>query len=455
MAVTILIVEDKRETAEDLRRFLAADFDCRIASNADEAVAAATQGEIAAALVDLDLGAGRSGFDVIRDLRRIDPRTAILVVTEDETEEALERAGELGVEDYLCKSLGADALRRAIRQALVLRRVLHRAERAEAPGARDAILVADSAAMRATLAEARRAALHKLSVLVTGGVGAGKYVVARFIHEQSRLGRPFEVLHCGTLDTSVVDDQLFGHEPGAFTGATARALGGFERAEDGTLVLDDVDCLPPEKQAKLLEPLERKVIRRLGGTREIATRCRVIATSNKDLDALVAKGLLLPDLLDRLRGASPVQVPDLSERTADVPALVRRFATEAARENAVRECFITEEFLRVVGTRAWKSVRHLRNAIAYAVAVSGGGELGPESLPATPATGAVAGGSDGADAMGVFQGSLHEILDRTRATAVHCALAAAGGDKRAAAVSLGITPQGLNRILRETGSELH
>lgn len=450
MSATILIVEDERETSEDLKRFLAADFDCRIARTVDEAVAAATQGEIAAALVDLHLGAG-SGFDVIRELRRIDPRTAILVVTGDETEEALERAGELGVEDYLRKSAGSEALRRAIRQALVLRRVRHRVERAEAPGARDAVLVAESAAMRATLDEARRAALHTLPVLISGGVGAGKYAVARFIHEHSRLGRPFEVLHCGTLDTSVVDDQLFGHEPGAFTGATGRAMGGFERAEDGTLVLDDVDCLPPEKQAKLLEPLERKVIRRLGGTREIATRCRVIATSNKNLDALVAKGLLLPDLLDRLRGASPVRVPDLSERAADVPGLVRRFAAEAARENSVRECSVTEGFLHEVGKRAWKSVRHLRNAIAYAVAVSGGGPLGPESLPATAAPEHGSGGTDTKDAV---QGSLQEILDRTRLAAVRRALAAEDGDKRAAAASLGITPQGLNRILREAGSEL-
>ena len=94
------------------------------------------------------------------------------------------------------------------------------------------------------------------------------------------------------------------------------------------------------------------------------------------------RGLLLPDLLDRLRGASPVRVPDLSERAADVPGLVRRFAAEAARENSVRECVVTEEFLQEVGKRAWKSVRHLRNAVAYAVAVSGGSVLDPESLPA-------------------------------------------------------------------------
>ncbi len=452
MPATILIVEDERETAEDLRRFLAADFDCRIARTPAEAVAAATQGEIAAALVDLHLGAGQSGFDVIRELRRIDPRTAILVVTGDETDEAIERAGELGVEDYLRKSSGSEALRRAIRHALVLRRVVRRVERAEEPVAGSAVLVAESAAMTATLEEARRAALHSLPLLITGGVGAGKYVVARFVHERSRLGRPFEVLHCGTLDTSVVDDQLFGHEPGAFTGATDRSLGGFERAEDGTLVLDDVDCLPPEKQAKLLEPLERKVIRRLGGTREIPIRCRVIATSNKNLDALVAKGLLLPDLLDRLRGASPVRVPDLSERASDVGPLARRFAAEAARENAVRECPITEEFLRAVDTREWKSVRHLRNAVAYAVAVSGGAP-GPEHLPVTGPAGAREGDSDGAGTQGALQGTLQEILDRTRAAAVQRALAAAGGDKRAAAASLGITPQGLNRILREAGSD--
>lgn len=458
MPRAVLIVEDDPRTAGDLQRFLEPEFPCVVARNAAEAAARAREGEIAAALVDLDLGRGPDGFDVIRELRRIDPRTAILVVTGDTTEEALRRARDLDVDDFIRKSIGIEELRRAVRTSLLLRGAAERARRAEeerAAGA--ALLVAESPAMRRALEEVRRAARHMAPVLIVGPVGSGKMVVAREIHAMSRPGKPFEVAHCARWDTEIADIQLFGSEPGAFTGAT-RTVGAFERAGDGTLVLDDIDYLPLRVQAKLLQPLEERVVRRLPGTVEVPVRCRVLVTTNKDLGALERAGAFRDDLHSRLRGAAVIAVPGIAERREDLPRLVERLALEAAREDGRRLGPIGARFVEAVLARRWADVRALRNAIRYAVGVSEDGALEAENLPAEGTVGGEGGAAEaGRPATSppapaeLLDGPLREVLDRVRLAAVRRALEAEGGDKPRAARRLGITVQGLNRILREGG----
>ncbi len=447
MPRSILIVDDDRSTAEDLRRFLAADYDCVLAHDGLQAVAAARSHEFVAALVDLDLGSELTGFDVIRWLREVDPRTAIVIVTGDDTQESLERASALDVQDYIHKSVGAAELRRAIRRSLILRRVTERVQRLEAEQAGDGSeLVAVSAAMRTVAADSERAARHRAPVLITGPVGAGKMVVARRIHTLGRLDKPFERVHCATLDTGdLADSQLFGYEPGAHSTAKGRFIGAFERAEDGTLLLDDIDYLPLRVQAKLLQPMEERVIRRLPGSVEVNVRCRVIATTNKDLDALVAAGHFQRDLLSRLRGAQVIRVPGIEGRREDLPGLAESFALLAAREIGRRAPRLTEDFLDALRSRRWTDVRQLLNAIRYAVGVSESEVLEAEALPGVvDAPGreveSVAGGA--------LEGTLDAILERIRIAAVEQALAATGGDKKAAAAKLDITVQWLNAILR-------
>jgi DNA-binding NtrC family response regulator len=445
MPRSILIVEDQTAHSDDLRRFLSPEYDCVVARDGEGALAAARAREFIAALVDLHLGAGMDGFAVIGGLREIDPGMAVIVVTGDDADESVRRARDLDVQDYIHKSVGADELRRSVRRSLILRRVTERARRLEAEQAGgEAGLVAASAAMKRVVAEVERAARHTAPVLITGPVGAGKMIVARRIHEQSRAGRPFERVHCATLDTGeLADSQLFGYEPGAHSTARCRFIGAFERAEDGTLLLDDVDYLPPRVQAKLLQPIEERVIRRLPGSVEVPVRGRVIATTNKDLDALAAAGTFQPDLLSRLRGAQAIAVPGIAERAEDLPGLVRAFVARTAREMGRRAPEIPEPFLVAVGSRRWSDARQLGNAIRYAVGVCEEACLGESFLPDLAPRPA-----GGAGATAAFEGTLETILARTRAAAVERALAAAGGDKKAAAATLGITVQWLNAILR-------
>ena len=207
-------------------------------------------------------------------------------------------------------------------------------------------------------------------------------LVARRIHELGRSGRPFERVHCATLDTGdLADSQLFGYEPGAHSTAKGRFIGAFERAEDGTLLLDDIDYLPMRVQAKVLQPLEERVIRRLPGSVEVAVQCRVLATTNKDLDALIAAGRFQPDLLSRLRGAQVIRVPGIEERREDLPGLAESFALLAAREMGRRAPRMTEDFLDALRSRRWTDVRQLLNAIRYAVGVSESEVLEAEALP--------------------------------------------------------------------------
>jgi DNA-binding NtrC family response regulator len=458
MSRSILIVEDDPVHAEDLRRFLADDFDCVIAGDGERAVAAARRHECVAALVDLHLGAGPNGFDIIVQLREIDPRTAIIVVTSDDTEASLQRARDLDVQDYIHKSVGAEELRGAVRRSLILRRVTERVRRLdEEDAAGGSGVIAQSAAMKRVASEIELASRHRAPVLITGPVGAGKMLVARRIHELGRRGRVFERVHCATLDTGeLADSQLFGFEPGAHSTAKSRFIGALERAEDGTLLLDDIDYLPLRVQVKLLQPLEERVLRRLPGSVEVAVRCRILASTNKNLEDLVAAGSFQADLLSRLRGAQVIHVPGIEERGEDLTDLIAAFAVQAAREMGRRCPDVTLEFHEAVRACRLADVRQLLNAIRYAVGVCDGDVLSPSTLPSLPqVTRSLSSGPDAADnpteiqaRSEALEGTLDDILDRTRREAVRQALVLTGGDKKAAASRLNITVQWLNAIMR-------
>lgn len=448
MPGAVLIVEDDRQTAEDLRRFLSPTFHCVATHGAAEAIAAARKQEIAVALVDLNLGKGTDGFDVIAKLREIDPRTAVIIVTSDDTEASLERAQRMEVEDYIHKSVGLLELLRAVRRSLVLRHASQRARFLE--GERpEAALVAESPAMKRVLGAIAQAARHRAPVLIAGPVGAGKMAVARAVHERSRAGRPFRIVHAARLTSaSIADNELFGHEPGAYTDAATREPGAFETAEDGTLLLDDIDYLPRETQAKLLHPLQERTVRRLGGSAEIPVRCRILVTTNKDIAELVSKGRFLPDLLDRLRGGQEICVPGIEERRDDLPALVRAIAAAEVAEIGKRLDEISEDFLAAVGARRWRSVRELEHAVRRAVGLADEGRLAAGDLPEAGA-GAVSfdAVAPGGPAGGA-EGDLESVVARAKLHAVERALARCGGDKKEAARRLGITVQWLNAILR-------
>jgi DNA-binding NtrC family response regulator len=230
--------------------------------------------------------------------------------------------------------------------------------------ARGSKLIAGSEPMRELMDRVIRVARSELPVLVLGETGSGKELVARAIHDGSaRAEGPFIAESCGALAEGVLASELFGHEPSAFTGATARHRGLFEQASGGTIFLDEVGELPPQVQAMLLRVLQERTVRRVGGEQAVKVDVRVVAATHRDLEQMVRDGRFREDLYYRLRGAT-LTVPPLRERSSDLPAMIKAFLQEATIGGRARALPVTAEAMRLLAAYAWPgNVRELRSEV--------------------------------------------------------------------------------------------
>ena len=302
-------------------------------------------------------------------------------------------------------------------------------------------LVADDPAMRELLDLARRVAPAEASVLITGESGVGKEVVARYLHAHSaRAEGPFVSLNCAAIPEALLESELFGHEKGAFTGAAARRIGKFEEADGGTLLLDEVSEMDPRLQAKLLRALQEREIDRVGGTKPVPVNIRVLATTNRDLEAAVRAGTFREDLMFRLN-VVPVEVPPLRARTADIKGLAEHFAAKYAKMNGLGELKLTKPALHRLEAYAWPgNVRELENCLHRAVLLAGGASIDADAIR-LPKTG---GGSDdrggglvGQTVADVERKLILDTLDHTR------------GNRTRAAAILGISIRTLRNRLHD------
>jgi len=237
-------------------------------------------------------------------------------------------------------------------------------------------IVGSSEALRRVLREIAKVAPSDSTVLILGETGTGKELLARAIHKRSkRADRAFIAVNCGAIPPSLIASELFGHEKGAFTGATQRRLGRFESANGGTIFLDEVGDLPPEMQVTLLRVLQEREIERVGGNQPIAVDVRVIAATHRDLNALVAEGKFRKDLLYRLN-VVPVEMPALRERVADIPLLAEYFIDRFGKRAGKKFRTIGKKSLKVLQAYGWPgNVRELQNVIERAVILSDGDSL--------------------------------------------------------------------------------
>ncbi len=245
--------------------------------------------------------------------------------------------------------------------------------------------VARDAAMAAVLARAAQVARADASVLITGESGTGKEVLARHIHAASRRARgPFVALNCAALPETLLESELFGHEKGAFSGAVAMRKGKFEQAEGGTLLLDEIGEMDPRLQAKLLRAIQEREVDRLGGTHPVKVDVRILAATNRDLAAEVARGRFREDLYFRLNVVA-LRIPPLRERTADILPLADHFAQRFARANGMPDRAFSPQARAALLAHPWPgNVRELENAIHRAVLLAEGAEIGPEAIELTP-----------------------------------------------------------------------
>ena len=300
-------------------------------------------------------------------------------------------------------------------------------------------LVARSAPMQELLEKIRRLAPTELPILITGENGTGKELVADALHEGSRraMGRMLKV-NCAAFPESLLDNELFGHERGAYTGADSVYKGLFEQATAGTLFLDEVGDMPAAIQAKILRALQNREIRRIGGSETLAVDVRFIAATNHGIEDLLGAGHFREDIFYRLSGAV-VAVPPLRYRHEDIPELARIFVEEYCLQNSLPLKTISPRVMDLFLGQAWPgNVRELKNAVNYACAISGGDEIGPADLPPHL-------GTTGAAAV---EGGLN-VREQAEKDLIVRALQQSSWNKTAAADSLAMSRKSLyNKIAR-------
>ncbi|MCL2701505.1 MAG: sigma-54 dependent transcriptional regulator [Phycisphaerae bacterium] len=395
-------------------------------------------------LVIVDVCDAADGLDLLAEVSGQAPERPLLALGLANDVELAVAAIRQGAADLLPKPLDRDTARRCLDRLLPSHEVAS-PEQADTPA-----IAGASPPLMDVLSVAKRIAPTSAPVLLTGESGTGKEVIAEFIHRHSRRGRgPYVRVNCAALSESLLESELFGHERGAFTGAVSQRKGKFERADGGTLLLDEISETSPRLQSQLLRVLEQQEFERVGGCENVRVNVRVIATSNRDLSAEVSAGRFRRDLYYRLGGVH-LAIPPLRERPEDIAPLVWHFVNvygpEAGR--SVRQ--LDDEMLRLMSRFAWPgNVRQLRNVVRTALIMGVGERLSLEHSPALAAE--LSGDAGGEQALtssytaaGAASLSLHE-LERQ---AIFEALRRTQSHQARAAKLLGITDRTLREKLR-------
>ena len=319
----------------------------------------------------------------------------------------------------------------------------------EAVGQESDSLIFEDPVMAEVLALARHIAPSDASVLITGESGTGKEMMARYLHQRSRRpGRAFVSVNCAAIPETLLESELFGHEKGAFTGASARRIGKFEEADGGTLLLDEISEMDPRLQAKLLRAIQEREIDRVGGSRPVKVDFRLIATSNRDLEREVGAGRFREDLYFRLNVVT-LDLPPLRARPGDIPPLARHFAERYARLNGIPRRELGATALRKLVGHGWKgNVRELENCLHRAVLLAQGDEIGAEAIVLQGGSPGSERGSGGAPSPGVGRTVAEVERDLILDTLRHTL-----GNRTHAATILGISIRTLRNKLRQYGDD--
>jgi two-component system nitrogen regulation response regulator NtrX len=446
MSPRILLVDDEANIRKMVGALLQAEgFETSEAANGNVALTAVTESPPDAILLDLMMGPGPDGLATLEQIKQRTPDVPVVMMSGKATLTDAVRATKLGAFQFLEKPLTPEGVLVAVRGALELGRTMAENRRLrEALGQSDP-LVGASAAMDDVRALIARIAPTDARVLITGESGTGKELVATAIHRISgRAKQPFVTVNSAAIPKDLVESEMFGHEKGAFTGATERRLGRFELADGGTLLLDEVGDLGPEAQAKLL-----RVIERIGGERPITVNVRVLAATNKDLTRNVQQGQFREDLFFRLN-VIPVHIPPLRERASDVPALVQHFAQRQTGRLGRVVRFETAAVQLLAGYTWPGNVRELANSVERLAILAAGEAITADDVARLlPRDGASAAAADGE----WRDVALTEALDGYERVLLARALSAAKGNVADAARRLSTDRANLYRRMRRLGIE--
>ncbi len=451
MSARILVTDDEAALREMLSVLLRrAGYDVTTRETRASALEALKAEEFDAVITDLALPDG-SGMDVLSAARERDESTQVVMITAyGGTEQAVE-AMRRGAYDFVQKPFRNHELLALLEKALEKRHIIgeNRALRATVEqGYRSGDLVAKSEAMRRVMDMVGRVAGARTSVLLTGESGTGKEMVARALHERGERAKgPFVVVNCGAVPEALMESELFGHEKGAFTGATARSEGLVRAAHGGTLFLDEIGELPLGLQVKLLRVLQEHAVRPVGSSKEIPVDIRVVAATNRELERDIASGTFRQDLFYRLN-VIRLHLPPLRERPEDIPLLALHFVQKHAALAGRRLELSPEALAWLVRQPYPGNVRELENAVERAVTLARGDRITLEDLPGGGEAHVLPGPGDVAIGEGF---DLDAYLGEIERKLLVRALDAAGGVRTEAARLLGTTFRSLRYRLAKYG----
>lgn len=442
--IDLLIVDDDDEFRDSVaRRFLRRGYQVKEARSGEEALELCERRQFSVALVDMVMP-GMSGIELLKKLRQSHPECEVVLLTGQGTIESAVEAMKLGAYDFLTKPFPLSELEALIEKAyehgklkrenVQLRTMLRRHEP-------ESEMVGQSPAMQEIFRLIQRAGPTDKSILIQGESGTGKELVARALHRYSlRAERPMVVINCAALPETLLESELFGHEKGAFTGATGVKPGLFELADGGTLFIDEIGELAGSLQAKLLRVLEDGSLRRIGSLKERRVDVRLLAATNRDMAVEVEEGRFREDLYYRINVMS-LQLPPLRQREGDIPLLIDRFLGP--------DWEIEEEALQLLGAYHWPgNIRQLNNAIERAKILADDGLIRVRDLPGeithrqgSPPRAAQSMVPVGDDLASIQKAHIIEMLRRER------------GNKARTARALGINRRSLYRLLEKYAIE--
>ena len=447
-AATILVVDDERNILTSISRALGLEgYEVEVAGSAEIALDKLAKQTFDAILLDVQLP-GIDGLAMLDQLRKLEIPTPVIMMSGHATIEVAMEATRRGADDFIEKPIGSDRLVLSLKRSLTLRELQQENRELRRRYGTSEALLGQSPTMDRLREQIELAARSNAQVLILGERGTGKELVAAAIHAGSaRATGPLEKLNCAAVPEGLIESELFGHEAGAFTGATKQRRGKFERAHGGTHFLDEIGDMPPQMQAKLLRVLQDGEVERVGAGSTVKVDVRVVAATNKSLEAEIEAGRFRADLFDRLN-VVPLRVPALRERIEDVPMLAEHFLSLACEVHDRPGKEITSEAMGLLKAYPYPgNVRELRNLVERLVILTP-----HETITETEARALLpidSGGPSG----GYFQPEtpLREMLDAVERDLITRALEFRDGHVTKTAADLGLERSHLYKKMRALG----
>lgn len=374
----IYVVDDEPGICLALQEFLTdLGYKVSVSATAEDAIAHCTSSPPEIILMDIHLP-GLSGIQAVQRFKEISSQTILVLMTAYGTIQTAVEAMKSGVFEYLLKPVDLDKLKQILNQALQTRQfqLESKAISKESPG--KIAIIGQSSAMQQVFKQIAYAVSSEANVLIQGESGTGKELVARAIHEYGpRSNGPYSIVNCATLTESIFESELYGHEAGAYTGASKLKIGKVEISEGGTLFLDEIGEIPLSHQAKLLRFLETKTFERVGSNTPRLVDTRIICATNQDLAERVHTGTFRADLFYRLNALN-IMLPPLRERPEDIPLLVEYFCSHALKQGTT----FASESLKIMQQYTWPgNIRELKNIVEQCILIAGNRALFPSHLP--------------------------------------------------------------------------